>query len=219
MELQKNIFAGQTAVTIITRKNGIPLTVRNNRMRFFFADEYMAFYDKLKPKQRITFHFLIQTGGRINECRHVKVSDIDFNRNSLIFRVTKSRNKDGSVRPRIIPISSQFVKYLKTYIVEHDLKTDDTFNILSTPAANIAMKKALQLAGIDDWKMFSVHNVRKTFETWLLALDIDSIKVIKHVGHSVGMAIQHYVSSDTFSYEDKQMIRSIIGDLYTPMKY
>jgi len=62
--------------------------------------------------------------------------------------------------------------------------------------------------------MFSIHNVRKTLETWLISLDIDSLKIIKHFGHTMNVAAKFYVSSDTFNYEDKQIIRQVIGDLY-----
>ena len=91
----------------------------------------------------------------------------------------------------------------------------DTLKILSTPAANIAMKKALKKAGIKDWYMFSIHNVRKTLETWIIALDVDSLKVIKHFGHTLQVAAQHYVAPDVFNWEDKQQIKQIIGDLYS----
>ena len=151
--------------------------------------------------------FLINTGARINEARHVQQADIDLENKRIILRVTKvkAKKKEKNPRPRIIPISSQFAKYLKKNM--HG-------KILSTPAANIGMKKALQKAGIEDWQMFSIHNIRKTLETWLMAVDVDGLKLTAHIGHSMAVAAGSYISADVFSWDEKSKIRMIIGDLY-----
>ena len=198
------------------RKNGRAYSVRTNRDRFFFPGEWGQFFDQLKPRQKFTFKFLINTGARINEARNVRVEDIDLERQRLILRVTKVKSKKGEKhpRPRHIPISSQFTKYLRSYIRKNKLTNPDYLNILSTPAANIGMKKALQKAGIKDYYMFSVHNVRKTLENWLMALGIDGLKIIAHIGHSMAVAAGSYVSADIFSLEEKSQMRMIIGDLY-----
>ena len=142
------------------------------------------------------------------------MQDIDFDRQNIVITQTKSRNKDGSRRIRVIKISTQFTRYLKRIINQFKLKPEDYIPILSTPAANIAMKKALEKAGIKDYVMFSVHNVRKSIETWLIALDIDSMKLAQHFGHSIVIAARHYVSPDIFGNDEKLMMRTIIGDLY-----
>jgi len=140
------------------RKNGRAYSVRSNRDRFFFPKEWNKFYDALKQSQRITFDALISIGGRINEIRHLKQEDIDFVNKRIVLRVTKVKARKGETksRPRHIPISSQFARRLKFYF--KDKKDNETLRILSTPASNIGMKKALQRAGIKDWYMFSVHN-------------------------------------------------------------
>ena len=219
MIIKPNHFSGMIGSTKITKANGEEYTIRNNRHRYFFPDEWLAFYDGLKPRQKITFNFLINTGARINEVRMIQVSDIDFDRNSIVLRWTKGRMNDGSRKMRVLSISSQFSKWLKGVVKEYNLKSDDYFPILSTPAANICMKKTLKKAGIKDWSMFSIHNVRKTLETWLISLDIDSLKIIKHFGHTMQVAAKFYVSSDTFNYADKQIIRQVIGDLYQQRNY
>lgn len=215
MKVKPNHFINLSGKKEITRSNGVKYSIRNNRQRFFYPDEWFAFYDRLKlRKQKITFSFLINTGSRINEARNIKVSDVDFSRNSIVLRITKSRDKEGNRRIRVISCSNQFIRYIKKIINDYDLKQDDCFPILSTPASNICLKKALNEAGIKDSFMFSVHNIRKTLETWLLALGVDSMKVIKHFGHSFKIASTHYISPDSFSHEDRKNMRSIIGDLY-----
>lgn len=200
----------------LTRKNGVNYSIRSNRDRFFFPDEWMKFIDKSKTKQRFTFNFLINTGARINEARNVRVADIDLERKRIVLRITKvkARKKEKNPRPRIIPISSQFSKYLKKYIRENNLTSNDYLGILSTPAANIGLKKALISSGVKDYYMFSIHNIRKTLETWLMALGIDGLKITAHIGHSMQTASSHYVSPDVFSWEEKIKMREVIGDLY-----
>jgi len=209
---------------IIKRSDGRDYTVRSNRDRFFFPDEWMKFIDNSKARQTFTFNFLINTGARINEARNVKVSDIDIERKRIVLRVTKvkAKKKEKNPRPRIIPISKQFSKYLKKYIKENKFGNDDYLGILSTPAANIGMKGdkkskrdgALQRAGIKDWEMFSIHNIRKTLEVWLMALAVDGLTITAHIGHSMATAAGHYISPDVFTWEEKSKMREIIGDLY-----
>lgn len=215
MKIKLNYFSTQEARTSeITRSNGKTYTLREDKMRFFFPDEWINFFDNLKNSQKLTFKFLINTGARINEIRGITVGDLDQERNSIIIRNTKSRNKDGTRKIRVIGISNQFTKYLKSIIKDLDLKPENKFPILSTPAANIGMQKALEKTEIKDRDNFSIHSVRKTTECWLLSLDVDSLKVAKHIGHTIAVAQKYYVSPDTFNYEDKKIMREIIGDLY-----
>ena len=157
MKIKSNYFSQSPVRTeVITRKNGRTYTIREDKMRFFFPDEFISFFDNLKEgKQKITFRFLISTGARINEIRNVCAGDIDFDRQSIILRQTKSRNKDGTRKIRVISISSQFTKWLRSIIKKYNLQNKDKFPILSTPAANIAMQKALKKTGIKDRDNFS----------------------------------------------------------------
>jgi len=200
--------------TIITRKNGRIYTVRSNRDRFFYPGEWLKFYNVLKSSQINTFDCLISTGARINEIRHLKKEDVDFVNKRLILRVTKvkARKKEKNPRPRTIPFSTQFGRRLKSYF--KDNTAEECSSILSTPAANIAMKNALQRAGIKDWYMFSIHNIRKSLETWMIAMNIDGLKITAHMGHSMGVAAGSYISADVFSPDERRQIRDIIGDLY-----
>ena len=199
-----------------TRKNGVIYSNRTNRDRFFYPEEWMRFADKLKANQKITFDTLINTGARINEARHIKVADIDFERQSIILRVTKIKAKKGekNPRPRTISISSQFTKRLKAFIKANNLTNDDYLGILSTPAANIALKNTLQRINISDWYMFSIHNLRKTHGNWLKAFGVDGAEICLRLGHDYNTFIRSYGSPDIFSFKDMQQMKIILGDLY-----
>lgn len=203
-------------VSKMIRKNGKSYSVRANRDRFFFPDEWMKFYDNLKENQKMTFDMLINTGARINEIAHVKVCDIDFERNNIELKVTKvkARKAEKKPRPRTINISSQFSKKLKKYIKDKGLSDENYLGILSTPAANIALKVTLQRIEIKDWYMFSIHNIRKTHGNYLKALGIDGAEICTRLGHDYNTFLKSYSSPDIFNFQDKANMRLILGDLY-----
>lgn len=104
-----------------TRKDGKIYSVREHRMSWVKPDEWEKVMKALPTKRaKITAQLLIQTGARINEIRHIEERDIDYERNTLRLRVTKTKAKKGETKgkPRTIPISSQFTKELKKYFRE-----------------------------------------------------------------------------------------------------
>lgn len=202
----------------LVRSNGKRWSFKTNKFRFLFPREYQKFEDVLKSKQKFSVRFLINTGARITEARNVKAGDIDLERNRIVLRITKAKSKKGEKkgtgRPRIIPISSQFARHLKKYIKEKKLNPNDYLGILSNSALNIAYKKAGKKAGIKDYYNISSHTFRKTLEVWLMALGVDSLPLVAHIGHDLRTAAYHYISPDIFSWEEKKQMREIIGDLY-----
>jgi integrase len=200
------------------RKNGRLYSVRDNRDRYFFPNEWIIFFDSLKEeKQKLTFEFLINTGARINEAYHVKVGDIDIPNKRLILRVTKIKaaKKEKTPRPRQISISSQFARKLNKWIKDHKLNDTDLLGVLKPSSAHKAIKNNLYKSGIKDWFMFSVHNIRKTHGNWLKALGIDGAEICVRLGHDYNTFIKSYGSSDVFTLKDKQEMRLILGDLYS----
>ena len=207
MEINENLKS-------LMRNNGRSYSNRSNRDRFFYPNEWMKFYDVLKENQKLTFDLLINTGARINEVKHIKLGDIDFERDTIILRVTKVKAKKGekNPRPRTIGISSQFSRKLKGYT--KGLNNESYLNVLSTPAANICLKKTLKKININDFYMFSIHNIRKTHGNWLKALGIDGAEICTRLGHDYNTFLRAYSSPDIFTFKDKQDMRLILGDLY-----
>ena len=201
-------------ITNKVRSNGRNYSIRSNRTRFFFPDEWIKFYDSLRVGQQLTFDFIINTGARINEARHVKVEDIDLINKRIILRVTKVKARKGekNPKPRTISISTSFAKRLKKCM--NGKSNEEVIGILSTPAANIAMKKALNKIGIKDYYMFSTHNVRKTHGNWLKALGVDGAEICTRLGHDYNTFLESYSSPDIFNWKEKDKMRMILGDLY-----
>lgn len=202
------------------RSNGKKYSQKADKNRFFFPKEYMKFEDNLKPKQKHTIKCLLNTGARIDELQHVRVEDFIFNpqgRSRIILRKTKTKAKKGEFgvgRVRDIPVSRQFARYLNNFIQENKLAKENTLNILTNGAINIFMKDVASKIGLINPQDFSAHSMRKTLEVWLMALGVDSLPLTAHIGHDIRTAASHYVSPDIFSWDDKKLIRQIIGDLY-----
>ena len=212
----------KTGKKIGLRSNGRKLTKKTNNNRFFFPDEWMKFDDALKERCKHSCRCLLFTGARLMEMTKAQVKDFIYipkGRSRLILRHTKTKAKKGEYKfnegkTRDLPISNIFANYLIKYIETNNLEPEDTFNILSKPAMNIAMKKAAKEVGIENPEDLSPHTLRKSLEVWLMASGVDSMKLLAHFGHNMNTAAQHYVSPDIFSWEDKKKIRKIIGDLY-----
>lgn len=199
------------------RKNKMIYRIRDNRDRYFYPHEWIKFFESLSTeRQRMTFEFLINTGARINEARHVKVQDIDLDNKRLILRVTKVKAKklERSPRPRQLSISTSFVNRLRKYIKQNGLKDEDTLDLLTTGGADTAIQTKLEEIGIKDWYMFSVHNIRKTHGNWLKALHVDALEICARLGHDYNTFLKSYGSSDVFTHKDLQEIRFLLGDLY-----
>lgn len=173
----------------------------------FYPEDLLKILDLTTNKQKFTILFLINTGARINEARHVIKSDLDNERKNVNLRITKVRAMEGETRsdPRNIPVSSQFFKYLK--------KNIKNYKIMSTNQTGLLLKKYGKKVGVKNWQDFSAHNLRKTFGTWMLALNINGFKLAKHLGHSTGVLMKDYASPDIYDYKDKDIMREILGDL------
>lgn len=200
-----------------TRKDGKIYTKKANKDRFLFPDEYLKIFEKLLPRQKHAATFLLNTGVRIAEGQKMPSDDLFYDpkgRSRLTIRFVKTKARKGEFKTgkqRVIPISKQFAKYLVRFL---KLNESPNFKLLSTPGFNIAIKKAAVKANIKDPHDISAHTFRKTIEVWLMALGVNDLRIVAHLGHDIATAASHYISPDIFSIEDKMKIRHIIGDLY-----
>lgn len=204
-------------MTILQKGRWGRYTTKTDKKLFFYPNEFKKIMELANDKQKVNFSLQINTGARVEESLNIKMEDIDFERNNLILKKTKvrARLKETKPTPRIIPISSQFAKLLKKYIRTYNLKPEDYFYRLKADAVNKAIQKLAEKIGRKDFRDFSSHNLRKTFECWLVALGIDGFCICKHLGHTPAVALNSYISPDIFTNKDKEDIRKLLGDLYS----
>lgn len=202
-------------VKIITTKTGKKYSVRLDRRRFFFPNEWMLFTKELQEKNQIFFELMFNTGARFDEAAHIRPIDFDFERNNVRLWKTKTKATKGetSGKPRTISLSSEFCKKIKRYT--NEMPSHQYIGKGQTiQAANQLLKRTLKKIGITDYYNFSTHNVRKTHGMYLKALGIDMGEICTRLGHDANTYISHYGSADVFSDRDMRQIKELLGDLY-----
>jgi integrase len=203
-------------VKVGTKKDGKSYSVRDDRSRYFFPEEWINFFDAIKKDKQPIFDALINTGGRIEEVRNIKPKGFDWERNTLTLRVTKMKAAKGERvgKPRTFKISSQFARRMRKYINDNKIGDDDIIFKVSQQAVYQLMRRTLKKVYIKDWYQFSLHNIRKTHGNYLKALGVDSGEICYRLGHDLNTFIKHYGSADVFDRKDKQLMVRILGDVY-----
>lgn len=221
LERQKTESEG---LQIGIKSDGTKYSIRDDRSRYFFPNEWISFYNALRPSNRFIYETLLQTGARITEILHLKPADIDFDRLTLTLRVTKRKAalKEKMGKRRTFVISPQFAKKIKRYIQEEKILGNEyVFHTamnktkpLSQETVLITMKNALKRTGIKDWYNFSLHNIRKTTGNWLKALGVPAEEICLRLGHDYNTYLKHYGSATIFDRTDRVEMIHIIGNMY-----
>jgi len=215
--------AEQEGLLIGVKSDGMKYSVRQHRLTWLMPDVWIKVVDALSSKKaKLTAEILIQTGARINEVRHIEERDIDYERNTIKLRITKTKAKKGerTGKPRTIPMSSAFIKRLRKHFAA-GIKPGSKIGLLSTPAFNIALKKALVKIDYPEPYMVSTHNIRKTHGNWLKILgnlriiDVDASEICLRLGHDYNTFLSSYGSSSVLDNKDVMLVKQILGDLYS----
>ena len=203
------------------KSDGKKYSVREHRGEFLMPDVYLQFLNALNSdRAKFTAQVLIQLGCRINEGRHIEERDIDFERNTIRLRITKTKARKGETKgkPRTIPVNSKFIKQLKKHFSTR--KPGSLIGILSTPAMNLAIKKALVKINYPMPWMISVHNLRKTHGNWLKIMgdlrimNVSATEICLRLGHDYNTFLRDYGSSSVMDNKDVLLVKQILGDLY-----
>ncbi|RPJ79214.1 MAG: site-specific integrase [Alphaproteobacteria bacterium] len=198
------------------KSDGTKYSVRESRSRFFFPNEWENFIEQIKLEKRLVYDTLIQTGARIEEALNLKPRDFDWTRNNLTLRVTKIKARKGEKigQARTLPVSSQYIRKVRSYINKNNIG-DDTFLFpMTKQAVWQMMRRGLKKSEIkDDWN-FGLHNIRKTHGNWLKALEISAEEICTRLGHDFNTYLKHYGSPNIFDRKDKVLMIKILGDVY-----
>jgi len=197
------------------KSNGKKYSVRDDRSRFFFPNEWVSFIETIKPEKKILFESILQTGGRIEEVLNLKPRDFDWTRNNLTLRVTKIKARKGESigKARTLPVSSQYTKKIRGYISRNKIGDDDFLFPVSKQSVWQMMRRKLKGVVKDDWN-FALHNIRKTHGNWLKALEIPAEEICTRLGHDYNTYLKHYGSPNIFDRADKLLMIKILGDVY-----
>lgn len=196
------------------RKDGKVYSVRDDRGRYFYPEEWVKFYNSLKPSKQPIFDCLINTGARIDEVLHLRKKDIDFSRKTITLHTTKTKAAKGERKGkrRTFVISSQYANRLRKYT--RNKKDSELLFKITSIAVYQMLRRKLEEIKIKDWYNFSLHNIRKTHGNWLKALGVEPAEICLRLGHDYGTFLKHYGSATIFDRKDKTQMIKILGDIY-----
>ncbi len=222
------------------RKDGTKLSVRVDRRRYFFPNEWNEFINLFKNKQhKFFFITLLHTGSRIMEALNLKFKDIDEQRGTIKFTIVKQRKAKKNFyaigKSRDFFVASNFIKEYKSfirgkkinledYIFLDNLKLPKDYDELDNDkrkkyysskfvSYSNLLKRKLRKTSIKDHYNFSPHNIRKTYGMWMRTFNIDSGELCYRLGHDIDTYIAHYGSSLIFTDNERRKIIKIMGDV------
>jgi integrase/recombinase XerD len=159
----------------VIQRYGLPVVLSQAECkRLFAAPSYL--------KHRIILSLIYSAGLRISEAVKLHISDIDFDRKTIMVRDGKG------MKDRCLPLSKVItiglVKYLAEFKPENWLFNSNKIgNPYSRRSIQSVMQQAIAKAEIDKPKA-SVHSLRHSFATHLLENGTNIVTVQALMGHS-----------------------------------
>lgn len=159
----------------VIQRYGLPVVLSKEECkRLFMAPSYL--------KHRIVLSLIYSAGLRISEAVKLHISDIDFDRFTIMVRDGKG------AKDRCLPLSKVIAqglqKYLQAFKPQNWLFNSNKIGKpYSTRSIQSVMQQAIAKAGIDKPKA-SVHSLRHSFATHLLENGVNIVTVQSLMGHS-----------------------------------
>jgi integrase len=175
------------------------------------------------------------------EALHLKPEDFDWEkRNTVTIKVQKRRKakKEFSISrqpDRVFNVTEKYLKEVKRYVTKtrkfpHEylfLENDElpeNYESLDNKekkkyyqkyqvAYHQMLKRKLRKAGIEDWRMFSLHNLRKTYGNWMRIFEIRLEDLIWRMGHDQKTFMTNYGSALVFTPDERREIMRILGEV------
>lgn len=228
-------------IRTITLKDGRKYSVRHDRHRYFFPDEWDAFIKGIKNETHyLLFLTLINTGARIMEALHIKPEDFDHERKTISLKVVKNRAAKKNIyaanKARVFRVSDRYLRRVRAYLKSnpvasnkyifldnHTLPPDyDSLSNLDKKKyfhkkvvaySQLFKRKLGSTEMIKDPENFSLHNIRKTYGNWIKTYDLHYNEVCYRMGHDIETFLAHYGSADIFTNQEKRKIKQFYGEI------
>lgn len=178
--------------------------MKRNTLRFFYPEEWYKFSNCITNlNHKFFFTFLLHTGLRIQEARSIKAKDINLERKYITLLNGKGDKK------RAVFFSDKLKEILPYHI--SNKKPEDTLGFPSVQFLDRIIKVYAKQSGLSNQEDFTCHTLRKTNENWLCIKGVNSSVLSKHMGHSVGIAEQYYISQFLKPEEKEEIKREFRG--------
>ncbi len=155
----------------VIQRYGLPVVLSKEECKRLFAvPKYL--------KHRIALSLIYSAGLRISEAVKLLISDIDFDRHTIMVRDGKG------MKDRCLPLSKVIAIGLHKYMAEFKpqnwlFNSNKIGKPYSTRSIQSAMQQSIAKAGIDKPKA-SVHSLRHSFATHLLENGVNIVTVLRN---------------------------------------
>lgn len=149
-------------------------------------------------KYRTLFWVVYATGLRLDEVAHLRLNDIDRNRNLISVKAGKGK------KDRVVMLSTKLRAYLDEYLAQHKPKTylfenSENQDPILNRTIQFVYSDAVRFAGIQ--KRGGIHTLRHSFATHLLEAGTDIRYIQQLLGHESILTTMRYthVTADKIS--------------------
>lgn len=139
--------------------------------------------NKLKERNKLIIYLLIDTGIRLNELLHIKVSNINFTNNTILLEITKTH------RIRVVPFTEATAYLLKEYIHKNIFKNDHLIDLSLSGIESLFRRIKYRL----HLNKFHPHMLRHTLATTLHRNCVSLMIIQKIMGHTNVSTTQRYI--------------------------
>lgn len=167
-------------------------TPKYEERKVFTDEEIKQLYDFATLQQRIILHLCYACGMRRNEAAELNIKDIDLEKCLLYIKKGKGKKR------RVIPFTKQVQKDFLKFLEEREKKKDEKLLNITAERIYIEFKYLLKKAGLND-KGFTLHCLRHTIATQLLAQGMELEKVRDFLGHQYLSTTQIYTRINEYN--------------------
>lgn len=159
---------------IIKKKKTLPEVLSQEECKLLFKAPRSL-------KHRFLLAFAYSAGLRMNELRHIKISDLDLNRKQIKVRMGKGR------KDRYVILSEFIIQKLPFYLSElkpevYLFEGQTPGQVMGERSIQYVINEALQKTNIS--KKVSMHTLRHSFATHLLEDGVDIYTIQFLLGHA-----------------------------------
>jgi integrase len=146
---------------------------------------YLISYSENLDRDVLLFTLIITTGCRRSEIIKLKVQDVNWEDNTIIFPKTKH------YQSRTVPLRQGIANCIRVYCKYYNLQADKYLFDLTPTKLNNLFTKYLDLANLP---RVGIHSLRHTFATFMTEAGADITVVQQLLGHSDLFTTKEYVN-------------------------
>lgn len=171
------------------------------RKRWLTPEQFFALAELLPPPRRRYLYVACYTGGRRSELERLEWKDIDWTRETVHLRGTKT---DGAVR--YVPLHPHLAEFLRQEFAHRESR-------VLQPWPNVCRDLAARCGELG-FDRVTPNDLRRTFGSWLVQRNVSAHIVAKLMGHTTEKMVNL-----VYGHLDDQALRNAVQNLPGPGEF